>query len=912
MVQVVKVWCEHHEPNTIGIGESRPRISWTTAGEERDWQQTSYEIEVTHLDGSLRDSVKVDSSDSRLVPWPGKALTSREQVNLRVRVSGVGADAAGIVSSNRSEGSAPIRVEAGLLQPEDWKCSLIEPNESTEILPEKRHRPITFRRHIQCPIDVAIAHARLYITAHGIYEARINDSRVGDHILAPGWTSYQSRLTYQTYDITSNLASGQDNEIQVDVAEGWFCGSLAFTRRHNIYGSRLGLIAMVVVELENKETICIGSDDRWCWAHGPIIEAGLLDGEAYDARKMLHSQTVWKNVQTNLEFPSSSRRLTAPDGPPIRKTQEFEVREIIKSPSGKTILDFGQNFAGWIKVKQVDGAAGTTIKFQFAEVLEKGEIGTRPLRSAKCLDTLILDGNGPITWEPKFTFHGFRYVEVTGWPEESTTPLTPQRFVGVVIHTDMQVTGSFRCSNPLLNQLHSNIVWSMRGNFVGIPTDCPQRDERLGWTGDINVFGDTAAYLFDVSGMLTSWLKDMMIEQKEAGGAVPLVIPYILGDFGPGKSAEAVWGDVAVMLPWKLYTTTGDISLLVRHYESMKDWLNAIPRSETTGLWKQDGYKLADWLDPSAPPDDPVNAMTDMYMVCDSFLIYVTALMVKIAATLNKSREEQKFYQDEATKLRQMFADEYITPSGRLACDTQTAYALAIEFDLFSSPQQQTHAAERLSMLICQRNKFKIATGFAGTPYLGHALTKVGKSNVFYRMLLHRECPSWLYPVTMGATTVWERWNSMLPDGSINPGDMTSFNHYALGSVASWMHQTICGLKPIDAGWKTFKVEPIPGGNLQWAEAEYHSVYGHCRVRWEIKNNPDKNQPVLWLEVVVPLNTQCHVHLPGSKDSFTVGSGIREWEVDYHPEEWPVRALLPPFKPADDELPADEVLQHNW
>ncbi|KAF4291030.1 hypothetical protein V6000_007268 [Aspergillus fumigatus] len=896
MVRIARVWAEHHEPDTIGIGEDRPRISWSFAGDDRNWEQICYEVEAKHDDGRL-SSVTIESSQSRLVPWPFRPLSSRERVEVRVRVAGT--------ANSRSDWSSPLVIEAGLLRSDDWSgCQLIEPSQPTETVPGK-HRPVIFRRRLVLPEGAAAKRARLYITAHGIYEAHINGFRIGDQLLAPGWTSYQERLAYQTYEIEPQLLAGQENQIDVDVAEGWFCGSLAFLRKHNLYGSRIGLIALILVEMDDGTIVRTGTDAEWEWAHGPMVEAGLLDGVTYDAREGLSASTVWRTVQTGSD--GCITRLTAPDGPPIRQTQELPVRAILTSPSGKTILDFGQNFVGWVRLRSVSGPAGTTIRFRHAEVLEDGEIGVRPLRSAKCLDTLIIDGAAPIPWEPKFTFHGFRYVEVYGRPAAS--PLTVEDVVGVVIHSDMRRTGHFRCSDPLLNRLHENIVWSMRGNFVGIPTDCPQRDERLGWTGDINMFADTASFLFDVSGMLSSWMKDMMVEQNAANGVVPLVIPYILGDFGPGKSAEAVWGDVAVMLPWALYVVSGDIQLLQRHYQSMKDWLNAIPRS-ASGLWKQAGHKLADWLDPSAPADDPSNAMTDMYLVCDAFLVHVTTLIARVAATLNAPPEEQAFYKGQIADLRDAFAHEYITPSGRLACDTKTAYALALQFNLLSTPEQQIHAAERLSLLIRQRSRFKISTGFAGTPYLGHALTKAGKSNVFYRMLLHRECPSWLYPVTTGATTVWERWDSMLPDGRINPGDMTSFNHYALGAVASWMHRTIAGLEPVEPGWRVFRVEPVPGGNLQWAEAEYRSVYGDCRLRWEIKR--EGKQQRLWLEVVVPPNTKCQVRLPGSADLIVVGSGQRTWEVDYHPQEWPVRALQPPFRPPDDILPEGEVVPHEW
>ncbi|KAJ5714359.1 uncharacterized protein N7483_011540 [Penicillium malachiteum] len=857
MVNIEKVWFEHHEPNAIGIGESAPRISWTIVGDDKSWEQASYELQIKR-DGQETESVVVESTESRLVPWPGQVLSSREHATIRVRVT----SNLGVVS----EWSDVFIVEAGILFPGHWECLLIEPNDPTETSPQK-HRSVTFRRRFSLPNNSDIARARLYISAHGIYESRVNNSRVGDHVLAPGWTAYQERLQYQTFDISNQVCVDQENEIEVDVGEGWFCGSLAFIRRSNIYGNHLGLIAMMIVELENGESFHLNTDESWTWAHGRILDSGLLDGETYDFGQV---SSPCKSVQVH-KCPSFTR-LVAPDGPPIRETQKLEVERIIVSPTGRSILDFGQNFVGYIKVERVSGSAGTTIQFRFAEVLENGEIGVY---------TLILDVGGPTTWQPKFTFHGFRYVEVSGWPAGSS--LKKEDFIGIVIHSDMDCTGHFRCSNPLLNMLHENIVWSMKGNFVGIPTDCPQRDERLGWTGDINVLGTTASYLFDVTGMLASWMKNLLVEQNAAGGVVPLAIL---------AQEEAIWGDVTIMLPWTLYQATGDQELLLRHYESMKSWLKAIPRS-STGLWKYDGYKLADWLDPSAPAEAPANAMTDMYLVCDLFLVHATSLMTQISAALSK-------YSAEIKQLRQAFETEYVTPAGRLACDTQTAYALAIQFDLFSSTEKTRHTAERLSLLVRQRSRFKMSTGFAGTPFLGHALSKVDMSNVFYRMLLHRVCPSWLFPVTMGATTVWELCFS---DGSVIPGEITSFNHYAFGSVASWIYQTICGLKNIEPGWRTFQVEPVPGGARRWAEADHRSAYGYCRVHWEIRKSTTEPEEQFWLEVVVPPNTKCHIRLPGSTYLVVVGSGRVELETAYHPQQWPARAVLPPFSPSNDELP---------
>jgi alpha-L-rhamnosidase len=584
MVKVTRLRFEHHEEATIGIGESCPRISWSFEidGDERDWVQAAYELEVTRKSGVER--VEVDSSASILVPWVGAPLISGERADVRVRVT----DALGFTT----EWSERAVVETGLLELDDWKCEVIELGLPYATSPGTAHRPVVFRREVE--IEGKVREARLYITAHGVYQTQINGRRVGDHILAPGWTSYGHRLVYQTFDVLAHFTAGR-NLIEVDVGEGWYCGKLGWHGgRRNIYGDSMGLIAMLVLKDESGEERILGTDESWNWAYGPVVSSELYDGEKYDFNLQLSETSTWNGVKSQ----RITDNLVAPDGPPVRKTQEIVPKEILKSPSGKTVVDLGQNMVGWVRVS-VDGPKGTAISFQFVEVLENGEAVTRTLRDCKARDTLILSGNGRVDWEPKFTFHGFRYVEVENWPGE----LEVDDIKGIVIHSDMRETGSFSCSNPLLNKLHDNVRWSMRGNFLGIPTDCPQRDERLGWTGDINAFADTANYLYDTAGMLSSWLRDLALEQSAADGIVPLVIPNVIDGFD--KEAHAVWGDVAVMLPWSIFLTTGDVSLLARQYMSMKNWLEAIPRRENE-LWNYTSeWKLGDWLDPAAPPESP-------------------------------------------------------------------------------------------------------------------------------------------------------------------------------------------------------------------------------------------------------------------------------------------------------------------
>jgi alpha-L-rhamnosidase len=430
----------------------------------------------------------------------------------------------------------------------------------------------------------------------------------------------------------------------------------------------------------------------------------------------------------------------------------------LKSPTGKTIVDFGQNLVGWLRVR-VYGQKGCKITFTHTEVLENGECATRPLRDCKAVDTLILSDES-IEWEPKFTFHGFRYVQLDGWPGEPSL----QDIRAVVLHTDMEQTGFFECSKPMVNQLHQNIRWGMKGNFLSIPTDCPQRDERLGWTGDIQIFSPTANFLYDTSGMLSSWLQDLAAEQvKDYNGVPPLVCPNVINPIvSPAEAMakpQAAWSDAVIITPYDLYKAFGDRQVLLDQHHSMKTWLDtALPRGPN-GLWDPTVHQLGDWLDPAAPPDEPGNGRTDPHLVANTYLVRITEILATVSKILDLS-DDYYHYTAQATKIKQAFQHEYLTPSGRLAPDTMTSLSLGLMFNLFRNAAETSGAASRLATIV-RASKFRIATGFVGTPLILPALTATGSTQLAYRMLLEKKCPSWLYPITMGATTMWERWDSM-------------------------------------------------------------------------------------------------------------------------------------------------------
>ncbi|HEY8884614.1 MAG TPA: family 78 glycoside hydrolase catalytic domain, partial [Chloroflexota bacterium] len=578
-----------------------------------------------------------------------------------------------------------------------------------------------------------------------------------------GWTSYHHRLRYQTFDVTSLLQPGR-NAIGAMLGDGWFRGRLGWGGgRRNVYGDKLALLAQIEIAYADGTTERVGTDGEWRASVGPILAGDLYDGETYDARREQtgwsepgFTDAAWTAVRT-LERDLAT--LVAPLGPPVRRIELVKPTAISTSPTGKTILDFGQNLVGWLRLA-VEGPAGQTIALRHAEVLENGELCTRPLRIAKATDHYTLRGGGPETWEPRFTFHGFRYAEVSGWPGE----LGLNDVVAVVCHSDLERTGWFECSDPLINRLHENVVWGMRGNFLDVPTDCPQRDERLGWTGDIQVFSPTATFLYDVAGFLTSWLKDLAAEQ-DASGVVPFVVPSLEMGRLP---AAAVWGDAAVIVPWVLYQRFGDVAILADQFGSMRAWVDQIAeRAGPSRLWDQ-GFQFGDWLDPAAPPERPGDGKTDRYLIATASFAHSAELLGQIAGVLGRA-EDQSRYAALADQVRDAFNHEYVTPAGRLMSDSATAYSVALRFGLLRQPEQLLHAGDRLAAL-ARESGYCVSTGFVGTPLICDALCSVGEVEVAFRLLTQTACPSWLYPVTMGATTIWERWDSLLPDGRVNPG----------------------------------------------------------------------------------------------------------------------------------------------
>jgi len=839
-----------YKANPLGIDTPHPRLSWKLETTGRGVVQSGYQIRVARNERDLRsgsrlvwDSTRVASDQSILRPYEGPALASGQKYFWQVRIVD-GAEAL-------SDWSDPASWEMGLLQPADWHAKWIEPATPDDT---KAPSPSPYlRRSFMVSGDVA--RARLYVTSHGLYEAHLNGRRVGDELFTPGWTSYNKRLQYQTYDVTSQLTRGA-NTIGVILGSGWYRGELAWSGHRNLYGEHVGLLLQLAITYANGRTDFVTSDEQWkSSAAGPIVASEIYLGENYDARRELtgwtaagYSDAQWSGVRV---VQPSAAVLVAPEGPPVQRIEEIKAVKLITTPAGESVVDFGQNMVGWIRLK-VEGPAGTTVTLRHAEVLDKqGNFYTENLRHAAATVRYTLKGGGVETYEPHFTFQGFRYVAVGGFPGT----LALDSLTGIVIHSEITPASEFETSKPLINQLQHNIRWGQKGNFLDVPTDCPQRDERLGWTGDAQVFSRTAAFNMDVAGFFTKWLKDVAADQYP-NGKVPHVIPDVLGTPDKEAGGSAAWGDVAVIVPWTMYLSYGDTRVLEEQYPSMKRWVEfERKRAGDDYIWDGDEH-FGDWLAFATTRSDYPGATTGKDLIATAMFAHSTDLLAQTATVLGKT-EDASQYSALLEKIRKAFVQEYVSSTGRVGENTQTAYVLALGFDLLPDALRPV-AAKRLAQEVRERGH--LTTGFVGTPYLCHVLSRFGYLDEAYALLNREDYPSWLYPVKTGATTIWERWDGQKPDGSFQDKGMNSFNHYAYGAIGDWMYRVMAGIEldPAAPGYKHVLVQPRPGGGFTSVKASHASPYGTVASAWTWTNGTFE------LIVTVPPNTHATVRLPGA------------------------------------------------
>lgn len=853
MFSVTDVRCEYlHQP--IGIGERKPRISWRLASDERAVSQTAYEIEVSNEKNEFAQpcwtSGKTASSESVHVELTGLSVTSCKRYFYRVR--------AWNQAGEMTEWSETAYWETGKLEGEPWVGQWISAPRS--LLPaDAGHLPL-LRKSFS--LKSPITKARIYVTALGLYELELNGQRVGDCYFTPGWTSYDHTIQTQTYDVTEMLKSGQ-NAIGAWLGNGWYKGQLGWEDRHAIYGDRLALLLELHITYADGSEEVMATDSSWQSAKGPITMSELYHGETYDARLELdgfssagYNSIDWHGVET---IDQGYDKLKPQINEPVRAVQTVRPVECLTTPKGETVIDFGQNLVGWVRFS-MSGAEGTTVTLQHSEILDaEGNFYTENLRTAKQTIQYTLKGGGNEIHEARFTFQGFRYVRLDGFTEEE---LDLRHFEAVVLHSDFEETGTFQCSDPMVNQLQSNIRWGLKGNFLDVPTDCPQRDERLGWTGDAQMFIGTAAYLANIAPFFTKWLSDLAAEQRD-DGAVPFVVPHVLGD---EAYASAAWGDAAVICPWTVYVNFGDRRILERQYESMKRWVSYIQaQGEHEYLWNT-GFHFGDWLGLDAKSGDYVGA-TERDFIASAFYGYSVELLRKTAVVLGRE-QDAALYAELKEKVIAAFRNEFVTPSGRLAASTQTAHVLALMFGLLDEAAEK-RAADRLYALL-EESRFHLTTGFVGTPYINHVLSRHGMHDAAYKLLQQQDYPSWLYPVTKGATTIWEHWDGIKEDGSFWSSDMNSFNHYAYGAIGEWLYRSVAGIQTVEdaPGYKHIRFAPVPGEGLTWAEGKIDTMYGTVRSCWRMEDDGEFH-----LEVCIPPNTTAEICLPGVFDVSNVKEG---------------------------------------
>jgi alpha-L-rhamnosidase len=846
---VTDLSCEH-KINPIGV-DVIPRFSWKLSGAEKNLLQAAYSIRVaTGNQFSSKNmawqSGKISSGESVLQLYGGAALQPGKRYYWQVKVWDT--------NNNESAWSGPAFWETGLLQPQNWKAQWIEPVQSAD-----RHMPGLLVRK-DFTVQKKIASARVYVTSHGFYELHINGKKVGDEIFTPGWTSYYKRLQYQAFDITPLLQQGA-NVVGAMLADGWYRSALAWENNWGTWGKKLGLLCQLQITFTDGSEQTIISDNSWKGTQdGPVTRDGIYDGESYDARKEIKGwsnpgfdDSQWKAVNA---VEGSKDNLVAVQTVPVRKIQEIKPVRIFKTPKGLTVVDFGQNMVGWVKLK-VKGAAGTKVTIRHAEVLDKfGDFYTDNLRAATATAEYTLKGGEEETYEPRFSFFGFRYAAVNGYPGE----LKPEDVTGVVVHSDMKPTGTFECSNALINQLQHNIQWGQKGNFIDVPTDCPQRDERLGWTGDAQAFCRTAAFNMDVSAFFTKWLKDVAADQGQ-DGKVPFVIPDVLRNNG----TSAGWGDVSTIAPWTMYQVFGDKRILETQYPSMKAYVEYIRKKAGDGyLWKG-GSVFGDWLFYKSMAQTENDGYTSPDMIATMFYAYSTHLLEQAAAVLGKT-DEQKMYHDVFEKVKEAFNRNYVTQEGRIASESQTSYVLALQFGLLPEALR-AKATQYLVDDIKERGNH-LSTGFLGTPYLCHVLSSNGHTDVAYDLLLQQTYPSWLYPVKMGATTIWERWDGQKTDSTFEDVGMNSFNHYAYGAIGDWMYRVAAGIEIGEPGYKHILIQPQPGNKLTYAKASFESSYGMIASGWEMKDGK------LLVKIKVPANTTATIVLPMAQTDKVTEGGV--------------------------------------
>ncbi|MCL2894270.1 alpha-L-rhamnosidase [Brenneria tiliae] len=882
--------------NPVGLDIAHPRLNWKIESPLHGVLQTAYQLVIFDAEGSVEkrvyDSGKVPSSQSVGVELHNMDFASRKRYYWQIKVW----DNKG----NVSDWSERAFFEFAFLTQDCWSAKWIEPVQrpsqpdligSIEEMFESVHEndtkdysslnPCLFIRK-EFLVGNAIARARLYATAHGIYDVEINGGKIGHSQFSPGVTAYDDYLEYQTYDITDCLSQGGNNAIGIILADGWYAGRIGGPGTNMNYGDKLGLLMQLEIEYQDGTRQVIYSDESFKGTTGPFIYADIFIGEMYDARREINgwSQTGyddkdWRPVIINNRYGYDN--LVAEYGEPVRPIKEIKAQNIIISPRGERIIDFGQIIAGRVRIR-LSGNKGDRVVIEHSEILdEQGNFLNNIMgRNKQQKDIYILKGTESEIYQPRFTFHGFRYAKISDYPAE----LQPDDISAIVLASDLKISGHFECSDKDINQLQHNILWSQIGNMFSIPMDCPQR-ERAGWSGDVWVYAATAAFNMDMNPFFTRWLRNVQIEQRP-DGQVPMLVPYWKGYQTMGKilfegsHTSAGWGDVCTILPWTLYSIYGDKRVLEENYPMMLKWLryieaeaaNNIPENLAANLSEEEkerqkylwntGFHFGDWLIPSfLSKENQQEGMIDCAsstkeITASCFFAYSSDIVAKVANVLGDSNTENK-YLALSEKIRTSFAATYLDNEAHIAANYQGIHVLALKLNMI--PQHLKAAFfENLVKLIAE-NGYRLDTGFVSVPFLMDVLCENGRSDIAVRLLYQRECPSWLYQIDNGATTLWESWSAIKPSGERTN---VSYNHCAFGCVGDWLYRYIAGIHLAHPGYKEIVIHPHPDSKLEYAKASYDSVYGAIESAWRITAGK------LVINIKIPANATAKIILPAA------------------------------------------------
>jgi len=839
--------------NPIGFTLKEPRLSWITDAEGAT-TQIACQVKVASDEAFVKiihDTGKIEGLDIDSIGYT-LPINLQPCTKYYWQIQ-VWTDCGDVIS--------PVAWFETSKMDEQWIGKWITPNwEDKSIHPLLRR---AFR------VTKKISQARLYVCGLGLYEAEINGKRVGNEYFTPYCNSYNNWIQYQTFDVTDNVNQG-DNVVGAMLGNGWYKGRFGFEGRPgDIYGDTFAFLCDLVIKFTDGSTEIISSDESWKAVASNILQSNIYDGEFQDANKFIKgwscSSTTdnnWTGVRLiDIDFSLLEARRSIP----VYIMEKLAPVKVIITPKGETVLDMGQNMVGWVSFK-INAPKDSLIHLQYGEELQEGCFYRENLRTAKAEFKYVSNGE-PAEVQPFFTFYGFRYVKVEGWPGE----VRPEDFTGCVVYSDLERTGNIETSSPMVNRLFLNALWGQKGNFLDVPTDCPQRDERMGWTGDAQMFSGSACFNMDSDAFFHKFLYDLAKEQTSIGGLVPHTVP----SFGMSKkddnsftsAGSSAWSEAATVIPWNLYVHYGDEAILKQQLNSMTDYVNYIRKQDDgSRLWNT-GFHFGDWLALDGEGEFNVYGGTPTSLIATAYYAYSTEIVAKTAKVLGKE-DMAKEYEKLSREVKEAFCKEFVMPSGQLVVDTQTAYILVLFMDLVPEKFRKITIESLRKNL--EDNKYYLKTGFVGTSYFCRVLSENGYNDLAYKLLLNEGFPSWLYAVKLGATTVWERWNSLLPDGKFGELGMNSLNHYTYGSIVEWMYRNMCGINPIEdfPGFRKIRLAPQPNNLLRYAKASVNTAAGLYESGWSIEEDG------MHYEFTVPFNAQAELVLPDAKEKSVTVNGV--------------------------------------